>query len=315
MLRQKIETIYKSQLFTRYDDTGLVNYFSHKNFQGLNAKPYAFKSSHGHPLQGYFYDYDSYDPTRLIIFDHGLGGGHRSYMKEIECLCAAGYRVFTYDHSGCMASGGAHTGGFARSLGDLDDALKALKKDDDIPTNDISIMGHSWGGLATLNITALHPDIRRLVVLSGPISVNAMMKQTFPGFLRGYRKHILKLEAEANPDYMGYDAVSTLKNTTAKALLIYSDNDGIVKKKYHYDILRAALGDRENIQFYLTENKRHNPNYTVDAVQYLGTLAAAMKKQMPKTEEEKAAFRNSFDWHRMTAQDEDVWAKIIDFLS
>ena len=244
-----------------------------------------------------------------------MGGGHLSYMKEIEMLCRAGFRVFSYDHTGCMCSEGENTGGFAQSLCDLDDCIKALKADSNIDTTDISVVGHSWGGYSTLNICALHPDVKRIVVLSGFLSVEIMVNSMFKGVLSPYRKHIMEIERGSNPDYLSYDAISTLQNATAKALLIYSDNDPLIAKNVHYDALCSALEVKDNIEFMLVSGKGHNPNYTHDAVSYLATLAPAMKRAARLTrDEDKEDFKNSFDWHRMTSQDEDVWAKIIGFL-
>ncbi len=315
IFHKKIEEMYKAQVFTRYDDTGIVHYFSHTDFEGLNADPYSFKSSHGHTLSGMFYSYDGYDKSRLIIFEHGMGGGHLSYMKEIEMLCRAGYLVFSYDHTGCMKSGGENTGGFSQSLCDLDDCLKALKSDDTVNTSDISVVGHSWGGYSTLNISALHPDITKIVVLSGFVSVEIMVKSMFKGILSGYRKHIMALERNSNPTYIDLDAISALSNTNTSALLIYSDNDPLINKAAHYDVLCSALSGKENISFLLAENKGHNPNYTSDAVEYLAKLSNALKDAVKLTSaEDREKFKSSFDWHRMTEQDDKIWAKIFDFL-
>ncbi len=316
LFHKKIEKAYKAQLFCRYDDSGLMRYFSHQDFDGLLAVPYPFTSSMGHTLQGWFYAYDQADDTRLVIFDHGLGGGHRAYMKEIEHLCRAGYRVFAYDHTGCMASGGVGANGFAQSLHDLDNCLKTLKADGKVPTEDISVIGHSWGGFSTMNIAARHPDVKRVVVMSGFTSVERMIAQNFGGPLKGYRKHIMALESAANPDYVGYDGVTTLQNAAAKALLIYSDNDPMVHKAVHYDPLYAALKDKPGMEFLLVAGKGHNPNYTADAVAYLGTMAAALPDALKlQTPEEREVFKNSYDWERMTAQDETVWARILSFLA
>ncbi len=315
IFHKKIESIYKKQLFARCDDTGLLNYFSHEDFTGLNAENYSFVSSHGHKLKGKFYSYPEYKENRLVVFEHGFGGGHLSYMKEIEKLCSAGYKVFAYDHTGCMESGGNGANGFAQSLCDLDDCLNSLKADDRINTDDISVVGHSWGGFSALNITALHPDVKRIVVLSGLVSINRMISQNFNGILKGYRKHIYAVESNANPKYVDYDGVETLQKTKAKALLIYSDDDAIIRKDIHYDVLYAALKDRKNVEFVLEKGKGHNPNYTAEAVKQLAALGAAMKNAVKlKSNEEKQAFKNSFDWDKMTEQDEGVWAKILDFL-
>ena len=70
---------------------------------------------------------------------------------------------------------------------------------------------------------------------------------------------------------------------------------------------------KENIKFLLVKNKGHNPNYTEDAVNYLNEFGKARKKILSKkdlTAEEKFIFKSSFDWEKMTIQDELVWEEI-----
>lgn len=316
IFEKKVIGIYKGMAYTRYDDDGLAYYFSADDFNGLQAEPYEFKSSAGHTLKGNFYYYDGFNPDRLIVFDHGIGGGHRSYMKEIEMLCRHGFRVFAYDHTGCMESGGENTGGMAQSLCDLNDCITSLRADERFKELDLSVMGHSWGGFSTLNIAALHPEISHIVVMSGFVSVEILINSIFHGVLKGYRKPVLKLEKESNPLFYKYNAVDTLSKSDVKALLIYSDNDKICGK-FHYNTLKSALANKSNISFLPEHNKGHNPNYTEKAVQYLGEYvnaktALARKKNL--TEEEKKQFVSSYDWDKMTEQDEKVWAEIFDCL-
>ena len=191
VFEKQILNTYKSMMYTRCDDKQTVFYFSAKDFEGLNCEPYKFKSSLGHDLQGYIYYYDDPINDRLVVFDHGFGGGHLAYMKEIEMLCKHGYRVFAYDHTGCMESGGETPNGLAQSLCDLNDCISAIKNDERFAGLDISVMGHSWGAFSTLNISALHPDISHIVAMAGfvsvslrtaamPSSVSVLMTRTTP---------------------------------------------------------------------------------------------------------------------------------------
>ena len=303
---------YKSMMHTRHDNTDISFYYSHKDFEGFEREEYAFKSSMGHTLQGYLYSYKDFIEDRLIVFDHGLGNGHRAYMKEIEKLCAHGYRVFVYDHTGCMESGGESTNGLAQSLCDLNDCLTTIKADNRFAELDISVLGHSWGAFSTLNIAALHPEISHIVAISGFVSVDEMMKTFFAGPLKGYRKPILALERAANPKFSTFHAVESLTNSNVKALLIYSEDDQLCRRT-HYDILKEGLKEKENVHFLLVQNKGHNPNYTTDAVKLLGKFQkerAKFAKKKNATKEEKAQFVASFDWHKMTEQDEAVWQRI-----
>ena len=313
-----IEKQYRGNLFIRNDNPNGIFYFTAADFPGLQARAYDFKSQDGYDLKGWFYYYDNPVPGRLVVFDHGMGNGHRAYLREIERLAKAGFLVYSYDHTGCMASGGANTNGFAQSLKDLDACIKAIKQEPALQDRTISVMGHSWGGFSTMNIAALHPEITHVVSMSGFISVRRMLEQIMPGLLKGMRKPLYELESRTNPDYVEFDALQTLSNTTAKVLLIASSDDKVVQKSHHFDVLQRELAGRENIRFYLAEHKGHNPSYTCDAVRYKDDFFAQFQKMVKKkkleTKAQQDAFMSTFDWIRMTEQDEAVWNSIISHL-
>lgn len=316
IFEKQVLNLYRSMMYTRCDDTETVFYFSADDFCGLFAEAYAFPSSLGHTLQGYVYHYAEPKEGRLVVFDHGFGGGHRAYMKEIELLCRHGYTVLAYDHTGCMQSGGVSPRGLAQSLCDLSDCITAIKADARFAGCDISVMGHSWGAFSTLNIAALHPEISHIVALCGFVSVEEMVKTFFSGILRGYRRAVMALEAETNPRFVGFHAVTSLAASDTKALLIYSEDDKMCRR-VHYDILKAGLEGKGNVNLMLVSGKGHNPNYTGEAVALLGAFGKArarLAKRKNVTAEERAQFVASFDFDAMTAQDEAVWARIFEHL-
>ena len=319
IFEKQVVNTFKGMMYSRCDDEGKAYYFSAEDFDGLHKEEYPFTSSMGHKLQGYVYNYDNPIPGRIVVFEHGFFGGHRSYMKEIEKLCKAGYLVFAYDHTGCMESGSDTPNGMSQSLCDLNDCIATIKAEPRFDGLDISVVGHSWGGFSTMNICALHPEISHIVSMSGFVSVEVIVGSFFAGLLKPYRKAILKLESESNPKFVGYNAIESLSKTDAKVLLIYSDNDQLVRKSIHFDMLKEGLSHKENIEFLLVENRGHNPNYTEDAVKYLAEYTAAVNKANKnkelETEEQKKAFVASFDWDRMTAQDDEVWARILECLA
>lgn len=316
IFEKTIVNMYKSMMYTRCDDIQTVFYFSPNDFCGLKTEPYSFRAAAGHTLQGYLYHYDNPIPRRLVVFDHGFGGGHRAYMKEIEMLCKHGFTVFAYDHTGCMESGGDTPNGLAQSLCDLNDCISAIKADVRFADVDLSVMGHSWGAFSTLNISALHPEISHIVALCGFVSVEEMIGTFFSGCMKGYRKAILALEKESNPRYVEYNAVKSLSSSQTKALLIYSEDDQMCKVNHH-DILKSNLADKKNIKIMLVKNKSHNPNYTEEAVKYLNEFSAARAKFTHKknlTKEEMERFVSSYDWEKMTRQDDRIWNVIFDHL-
>lgn len=315
---KQVEKMYRAQLFTRYDENGTVFYFSSDDFPGLHKTPYEFKSSSGHKLQGYFYSYDEPVSNRLIVFDHGLGGGHRAYMKEIEMLARHGYLVFAYDHTGCMESEGENTNGFSQSLCDLNDCFNALKADENYKNMHFSVVGHSWGAFSCMNIVSLHPDIEHVVAMSGFISVEKMLTGMFSGVMSAFRKTLMQLETRANPEFIKYNSIDSLKNTKANVLLIHSEDDSVVSANLHFNVMRRALVSKKNIRFILVGGKGHNPNYTADAVKYKDAFFADLTQKLKKNEladdESKRKFVASYDWNAMTAQDDTVWQEVFDTL-
>ena len=315
MIYEKIYSVYRNMVYNRADDNGCVFYFSADDFEGLNAEPYTFNSTDGHELKGAFYFYNGFDENRIVIFEHGMGSGHTGYMKEIEILARQGYKVFSYDHTGCMQSGSDTTGGFVQSLKDLNDALNSLKGDEKYKNLDFSVVGHSWGAFSTMNICALHPDISHIVAMSGFIGVKEVLNQ----FLGPFAKKVYAEEEKANPGFIGFNAVNSLSQSKVKALIITSDDDRTINCKKHFDVLEKALAGQKNITFLKVTGKNHNPNYTEDAVKYKDVFfkeyTKVMKKKLLNTKEEKEKFKSSYDWNRMTAQDEKVWKIILEHLA
>ncbi len=318
MLGNIISNIYKKTLFSRHDDDGSVFYFSYTDFAGLKREAYSIKNQKGENLSGYFYFYDGYKEDSLVIFEHGMGSSHRSYMREIERIAKDGYLVFAYDHTGCSESEGEHIRGFSGSLADLDAVVSAILSDEKYSHLKISVIGHSWGGFSALNIGAFHKELYAIVAISGFISVKEMQKQVIPFVLRPFTGTVYKLEEKENPKYFDKNALDSLKNTEAKVLIIHSLDDKTVSCKMHFEKMYSELSDKDNIVFLSLERKDHNPTYTEAAVKYKNEFFKKLIKQRKNkalnTEEEKRSFNASFDFYRMTEQDEAVWAEIFNIL-
>ena len=316
MLKDMILNAYKSNLFKRFD--GDFNfYFSTKDFPNLKAEPYSFTTEKGDVLKGNFYYYGEPIKGRLIVFDHGMGAGHTAYFREIEKLASKGYTVFSYDHTGCMESGGEHSNGFLTSLADLDSCLTAIKRD--FPDYKISVVGHSWGGFSTSNIAKYHPDVAHVISLAPFMSLKAIVGQTFSGLLSFMRKPVMELEASCNPKYVNANTIDSLSNYEGNALIIHSKDDNILNVKLHFNRIQKGLHLKENIKFVLVDKKLHNPNYTVEAVKaltsFLKEKSKLVKKGLLNTKEQQESFINKFDWYQITEQDETIWNMIFETLN
>ena len=315
-----ISNYYKKTTVHRYDENGFIKYFTASDFPGLKAEPVSFMSGKN-TLRGYYYSYDGARDDVLIIFCHGIGGGHRSYLTEIERIAREGYTVLAYDNTGCFESEGESTVCMSRSLSDLDSALTHLKNEGEFVRYDsVIVMGHSWGGFAAGNIANFHPDVKKAVVVSGFISVKNLFIGTLGGAKDPVRKlilwRLLAFEKKAAPKYFGYCVADTVKKKGTQYLFSHSKDDPSVPYKYNCGIIEKTA-DRDNVSFLIYDDKLHNPNYTFDATHYLadvfGRFAKEKKAGNLKTLELKKQFFADTDWVRMTKQDEDFWRQIFAF--
>ncbi len=316
MLTELLVNIYKGTLYRRHDLDDTIFYFSASDFPGLSEVPFDFKTKRGHTLKGWFYSYEGARRDRIIVFDHGLAIGHRSYMREVETLARGGYLVYTFDHTGCTLSEGEHIYGFAGSLYDLDAAISALKENPATKGLPISVVGHSRAGYSTLNIPAYHPDITHIVAISGFSEVRDIQEQFVPRIVPKTRRAVYELERADNMGYVDSSAVKNLKGVMTKVLIIHSKDDKTVSVK-HFEKLKKNLKGEPNIKFILVDGKIHNPHYTADAVAYKEDFFKKYKKlkRNKKTKaEDFESLKRSYDWQRMTAQDEAVWQEIFDHL-
>ena len=310
---------YKKFMFIRHDDTGSIFYFDYTDFEGLKKEPYCFTSKTGAKLDGAFYYYDNPRADKLVVFEHGMGVGHRPYMREIETICRAGYLVYSYDHEGTRNSEGASIRGFSGSLLDLDCCLDALKSSPYYDGREITVIGHSWGGLSTKNIVALHPEIKKIVAIAGLSSVEKTLETMLPKFLKSAPKVLLAYEESVNPGYTGYDAAETLKNSDVKAIIVHSSDDPIVSAEHHHYPLMEELKDKPNIRFITVEDRGHNPNFTAEAVKvkdaFFAEKRALEKKRKLRTPEEKQALIAKYDFWQTTEQDMTFWNEIFAFIN
>lgn len=317
-ISEQIENAYKKVLFRRHDVDGSIFYFEHSDFDGLVKQDYSFVTKKGNRLTGGFYCYDNPRTDKLVVFDHGLGTGHRAYLREIEMLCRHGYLVYSFDHTGCGESEGEHVCGLLGSLADIDDCLNVLKTMPEISGREISLVGHSRGGFSSLNVIKLHPEVKSVVAMSAFLSLETMQKQIVPWIIFPFRRRLFELEKRHNPGYANFSAVDTLSKTTTPVLMIHSLDDSTVSAKANILKLRRQLLDRENLEFVLLNGRGHSPHYTSDAAAYKREFfkehGRLSKKGLLESDEQKKMLVDFYDWRAMTEQDEEVWEKIFKFL-
>ncbi len=311
--------LYRKNFVHRYDDDHIIHYFSYTDFPGMAERPVEFKTPQGLTIKGHIYSYPGEHRKDLVVFCHGLGGGHRSYMREIEFICKEGYEVLSYDIVGCWESEGKDVRGMSESVNDLVSCLDYIHQTKDLKDRGLHIIGHSWGGYAAGNILSFRQrNIRTITVISGFASLGSFADVAYGGKLKPLKRSILGFERKVNPDYALCCSVDALKETGVKVLLIQSKDDTMVPISCGLEYVRSRISN-DNVSYLVVEGKYHNPNYTADAVQYMGQVFGEynqlVKDRKLKTFEQKQAFMDQKDFIRMTEQDPEVWRSIFDLMA
>ena len=305
-----------NQSVNRYDELPYLKYFTPDNCPGLKYEPYSFISE-GNKLNGFFYHYDKYKEDIIVIFCHGIGGGHLSYMKEIDKIAQRGYYVLAYDNTGCCSSEGTGIKALSHSLTDLDYAIRSLKEKDEYKDKKIYVVGHSWGGFAASNIYNYH-DVDKIVAISPFISAKQIFRGLVPNPLFYFIADILmKYERAANKGYADSSAINALNKVNAVGLVIHSTNDPTVKYKLNTRLLQKKCTNK-NIEFVIYDNKYHHPQYTEEAVLYFNKtfdgFDKLLKQKKLQTLEEKKEYFKDVNWDKLIEPDDSFWKKVYEFL-
>ncbi len=300
---------YIKEFVCRYDKEVGVPYYSHLDFDGLKQEKFVFTNSQGVEIHCFYYYYDNYRQDKIIFFIHGLGPGHTSYLAEIELLARHGYKVLTYDATGCGESGGKYLKSLNEPTRDALELLDYLKLN-----KEIVLMGHSMGGFTSLNVINKRKDITKAIIISGFLSivneVSTVVKNKI--IING----ILKYEKKVNPECFALDNIAYLKNTTDKLFFIHSDNDTMVP--YHTAMKIVEEIANPCIKTLLIPNRKHNPNYTDDAVNYMdevfGNYYYLIKQKKIKTDEDKINYFKDVPIAKLVEQDLELFDKIFAFI-
>ncbi|MDE6656930.1 MAG: lysophospholipase [Anaeroplasmataceae bacterium] len=293
----------------RWDPDGVIKYYGIEDYPDLKEEYVEISTSKG-ALRGKLYFYSKDTHKGILVFSHGMWGSHRAYLQEMQILARNGFSVLGIDAFGTELSDGKNIKGLGNSLLSLNHAINYVKKN--YPQEKIFVMGHSWGGFAAANISKYHNDITAIVAMSPFLSVGKILKHQLPKILYPTIPFIILVDAMHCGRYSFANAKKTLKSTRTKTLIIHSKDDQMVPYLTATGYLEKKLKN-SNIKYYIVDGKKHNPDYTYEALEY--TQAAFTKLKTIEPAEEKLEYRKNLDYHKMGEIDEKVFDDILDFLN
>ena len=304
-----IVNLYRKNFIQRFDKDDGIPYYSKEDFVGLNCLENTFNNSLGIEVHYFFYNYENYKKDKLVIFLPGIGPGHTAYLAEIELLCKAGYRVLTLDYTGCGTSKGETLLSINEPTRDVIELINLLHS-----SEEIILIGHSLGAYTSLNVINLLPQIKKAVIISGFVNISDELM----GFVkfRFFANAAKRDEKKRDKEYGNIDNWKYLKHTTDKLLFIHSTDDKMVNFKYNTK--RVMKLNNPNLSFKIVEGKKHNPNYSCEAIktmnEWLGNYYYLINQGELKTIEDKNNYFLDKPISKMTSQDQEIWDSIFDFI-
>ncbi len=102
-------------------------------------------------------------PTVLML--HGIGGGHLAFAPQVETLASSGYRAVAWDMPGYGHSAPIEPYTFKGLAEACIRLIEALMQGQ--PDQQVTLVGHSMGGMVAQEVVARRPELVGKLVLCG----------------------------------------------------------------------------------------------------------------------------------------------------
>lgn len=293
------ELITKKIFFKRGDGALSIKY---QNLpEGISYQNLSFKCKK-ETLRGRLYFDENIDKYKaVIILSHGIGFGHLYLMPLIEYLAKNEYIVMAYDMTGSGFSSGKRIKCMTQAVVDIESAIKFVLNNKNLHKYPLYLLGHSWGGFASLAALNYDYPIKKVVSISG---FNHEANLAYP-----ILRPLLRLH---NFFHYGkrayYSAKRGLKRTDAKVLYIQGANDKVVPLNAGSNIFKKIKNP--NLKVEVLKNKYHSPFIKEEDELKAMTLLA----NLGMFGEKYPSLSFNVNYKDISHPDDKVYKMILDFL-
>lgn len=229
---------------------------------------FSYKASDGFELNGYFTPGKNGASAPLVVFPHG-GPTARDDMHFdiwVQMLARQGYAVLQPNFRGSSGFGNKYQISGRKQWGklmqtDVYDAINWVKENNMADTNNMCIVGASYGGYVALTAGFQKPDEFKCVVsVNGISDIPAMIeKDNLFNFMKGSAKiYIGDLNVAEEKAYMQQSsAINFVSKFNAPTLLIASENDQRVHPDQSRDLYSALKKARKKVKYIELEDGTH----------------------------------------------------------
>ena len=300
----------------RCDGDERLKYFTHEDFDSLKAMKVEFPDKNGTTIRGAVYAAAGMQtPEALIIFAHGMGGGHLSYMTEINTLAKDGFAVLAYDNAGTFDSDGDKLGGFINGPESLKAAIAFAQNHPVLGKMKKVLMGHSWGGYSVCQALGDgNTNVDCAVTFGAPESGYAVGSAVLGeklDFLTCFVKLVFCIKEGKEAANLCSAAVANAIDTPV--LMLHGQRDHIVAPRIS---AAQASKDLPNVTSVIFDGRFHNVYQTTESEIYMNQTFAkinTLKKNKNASEDEIAACYD-IDYELITREDPAVMDFVTDFI-
>ncbi|MBE6589905.1 MAG: alpha/beta fold hydrolase [Ruminococcaceae bacterium] len=247
-----------------------------------SRRPISFYSGK-HRLQGYVYGEEN--TQGMVVFAHGIGVGHETYIKELLWLVDQGWCVLAYDATGSCESEGDSTGGLVQSALDLHAALSWVEREERLSHLPVCLMGHSWGGYAVAAVLAFGHNVRASASISGysdPLRMIAEFARSNMGRATCLLIPFVWLWMRMRHGRLGsLTAIKGINKSDVPVLLIHGTEDELVTLETVSIVREASNIKNPNVQMLLVDAKGQSGHGSIfrhsDSTDYIEGVEAALK--------------------------------------
>lgn len=303
-----VELGYAKIFYKRGDGINCIDYYSPKEFKSLSYEKIHFNSGR-YQLTGFIYKNIKVKKFKAVVLvNHGIGFGHFYLLPLIEQIANDGFIVISYDFTASGLSEGRRIKSMSQALLDNKAFFTYLSSREDLNKYPLYLLGHSWGGYASLASLNLNTKIDKVVSFAGfsseldlftsSVKLIKLLKPLF--ILRNFIH------------YGKYSSMSGLKgvsNSTSKILYIQGKEDKVVSPKIGANLLSKVTN--ENLVIKLLPEKGHSCFFTKESEK----KALDVLSQFGMFSSKAYDPHLNIDYRKISEIDPDIVSLILEFLN
>ncbi|MDI9469876.1 MAG: alpha/beta fold hydrolase, partial [Bacillota bacterium] len=213
-----------------YPDYATTRYYYEHYRDRYPRQEYSFRVG-ANELKAYLYG--AGEAKRLLVFCHGMGSGHESYINEITHMVDSGYAVFAHDGTGSGTSGGNTVKGLLQSAIDLEAALGFIDTLPELRQLPKYLMGHSWGAFAVAEALGYRDDLVAVAAIAGyarPVELLVEQASQMLGSDLSAVSFLFDISQllSFGPQNYKRNAIDSINRSTTPILLIHGSKDELI---------------------------------------------------------------------------------------